>query len=234
MMSENFRSYLQRAALLSIAVLAVAFAKVEAADSTSSFDIPTEIIRLPLFQSRVITLPVPASRVSVANPDLVDVVVISPTEFYLLAKDIGATNLLIWERDSKLRSTRQIEVTHDLEGLKAKLYALIPDNAIEVRSAQRSIVLSGTVPSATAMNAAIRIAEGYLAQVISRRGEQFQQESGSRREDRSVARRAPRRRDADARTSEKHRCGHRDPRRVAGSRSAGFGADGVRVLPDHP
>jgi len=169
-MFENFRSYVQRAALLLIAVLSIAVVQVDAADSTSSFDIPTEIIRLPLFQSRVITLPVPASRVSVANPDLVDVVVISPTEFYLLAKDIGATNLLIWERDSKLRSTRQIEVTHDLEGLKAKLYALIPDNAIEVRSAQRSIVLSGTVQSATAMNAAIRIAEGYLAQVISRRG----------------------------------------------------------------
>ena len=186
MMSENFRSYTQRAALLLIAVLSIALARADAADSTASFDIPTEVIRLPLFQSRVISLPAPASRVSVANPDLVDVVVISPTEFYLLAKDIGVTNLLIWERDSKLRSTRQIEVTHDLEGLKAKLYTLIPDNAIEVRSAQRSIVLSGTVPSATAMNAAIRIAEGYLAQVISRRGEQFQQESGSRREDRSV------------------------------------------------
>ena len=186
MMSEKFCSYTQRAALLLIALLVVVVPTVDAADSSSSFDIPTEVIRLPLFQSRVISLPAPASRVSVANPDLVDVVVISPTEFYLLAKDIGVTNLLIWERDSKLRSTRQIEVTHDLEGLKAKLYTLIPDNAIEVRSAQRSIVLSGTVPSATAMNAAIRIAEGYLAQVISRRGEQFQQESGSRREDRSV------------------------------------------------
>mgnify|MGYP006271256317 CR=1 FL=1 len=86
-MFENFRSYLQRAALLLIAVLSIAVVQVDAADSTSSFDIPTEIIRLPLFQSRVITLPVPASRVSVANPDLVDVVVISPTEFYLLASN---------------------------------------------------------------------------------------------------------------------------------------------------
>ena len=36
------------------------------------------------------------------------------------------------------------------------------------------------------MNAVVRIAEGYLAQIISRKGEQFQQESGSRREDKTV------------------------------------------------
>lgn len=174
------------AALLVATFVMTSATTAQADDVMSSFDVPTEVIRLPLFQSRIVTLPAPAARVSVANPDLADLVVISPTEFYLLAKDIGVTNILVWERDSKLRATRQVEITHDLEGLKAKLYTLIPDNAIEVRSAQRSIVLSGTVPSATAMNAAIRIAEGYLAQVISRRGEQFQQESGSRREDRSV------------------------------------------------
>lgn len=143
-------------------------------------------ITVPLFQSRVITLEKPAARVSVANPDLADIVVISPTEFYLLAKDIGVTNLLVWERGSTVRSAVQIEVTHDLEGLKAKLHTLVPGSRIEARSAQRSIVLSGQVPSATAMNAAVRIAEGYLAQIISRKGEQFEQESGSRREDKSV------------------------------------------------
>lgn len=143
-------------------------------------------ITVPLFQSRVVTLDRPAARVSVANPDLADIVVISPTEFYLLAKDIGVTNLLVWERGSTVRTAVQVEVTHDLENLKAKLHVLVPGARIEARSAQRSIVLSGQVPSATAMNAAVRIAEGYLAQIISRRGEQFEQESGSRREDKSV------------------------------------------------
>ena len=125
-------------------------------------------IAVPLFQSRVITLDRPAARVSVANPDLADIVVISPTEFYLLAKDIGVTNLLVWERGSKARSAVQVEITHDLEGLKSKLHLLVPGADIEARSAQRSIVLTGAVPSATAMNAAVRIAEGYLAQIISR------------------------------------------------------------------
>lgn len=143
-------------------------------------------ITVPLFQSRVVTLDKAAARVSVANPDLADIVVISPTEFYLLAKDIGVTNLLVWERGSTVRTAVQVEVTHDLASLKGKLHVLVPGSRIEARSAQRSIVLSGQVPSATAMNAAVRIAEGYLAQITSRQGEQFAQETGSRREDKSV------------------------------------------------
>ena len=181
--SLTLRRYLPA---LAVALTLWCSARAPAAVAYDSFDTPTETIRLPLFQSRIITLNAPAARVSVANPDVADIVVISPTEFYILAKDIGATNLLVWERDSKIRSTRQVEITHDLEGLKAKLYELIPGNTVEVRSAQRSIVLSGTVPSAIAMSAAVRVAEGYLTQIISRKGQQFEQETASRREDRSV------------------------------------------------
>lgn len=143
-------------------------------------------IAVPLFQSRTIMLDKPAVRVSVANPDLADIVIISPTEFYLLAKDIGVTNLLVWDRVSGNHVAIQVQVTHDLEGLKETLHRLLPGANVEAHSAQRSIVLSGQVPSATAMNAAVTIAEGYLAQIISRKGEQFSQETGSKREDKSV------------------------------------------------
>lgn len=124
----------------------------------------TDGVTLPVSQSRLITLERPASRVSIANPALADLVVINPREFYLLGKDIGRTNVLVWHRDEHSATAIPVELTHDLEGLKAKLAVLVPDHRIEVRSARRSIVLSGSVPSASAMNAALRIAEGYLIQ----------------------------------------------------------------------
>lgn len=121
-------------------------------------------ISLPVSQSRIISLERPASRVSVANPALADIVVINPREFYLLAKDIGSTNVIVWDRDGQAATALPLELTHDLEGLKSKLAALVPMHRIEVRSARRSIVLSGSVPSAATMNAALRLAEGYLIQ----------------------------------------------------------------------
>lgn len=127
-------------------------------------------IDITVAQSRTFTLDRPVKRMSVANPDVADVVVLSPTEYYVLGKEIGVTNLVIWDRATGERSTIEVEVTHDLEGLKSRLFRLIPNHAIEVTSAQRSIVLSGSVPSAAAMTTAIRIAEGYLAHGPSARG----------------------------------------------------------------
>lgn len=123
---------------------------------------PDKVV-LAVSKSRTITLDRPAKRVSIANPELADVVVLSPTEYYVLARDVGVTNLLVWDRETGARSSIEVEVTHDLEGLKSRLFRLIPNQSIEVTPAQRSIVLSGNVPDATAMTTALKIAESYLA-----------------------------------------------------------------------
>jgi pilus assembly protein CpaC len=144
-------------------------------------------LAVPLYQSRVVTVLVSANRVSVANPDVADIVVISPTQFYVLGKDLGTTNVLLWDRDNHLIGALNVEVQHDLDSLKRKYAELLPNQAIEVRAAQRSIVLSGRVADAETLNAAQRIAETYLAQVqTAKQTEQFQQGSASRRENKTV------------------------------------------------
>lgn len=142
---------------------------------------------VPLYQSRVVTVITPANRVSVANPDVADIVVISPTELYVLGKDLGTTNVLLWDHDNHLIGAINVEVQHDLDSLKRKFAELLPGQPIEARAAQRSIVLSGRVSDAESMNAATRIAATFLAQIqTAKTPEQFQQGSQSRREDKSV------------------------------------------------
>jgi len=143
---------------------------------------------MPLYKSRIVTVEQPSGRVAVGNPDIADIVVISPTQMYILAKDIGNTNLLFWARDGRLLGSVNLEVSHDLDGLKAKLHQLLPNEAIEIYSAQRSIVLKGRASSAATMDAAVRIAEGYLAQIqTAKKAQQFELEEGrSRREDEAV------------------------------------------------
>jgi pilus assembly protein CpaC len=144
-------------------------------------------LAVPLYQSRVVTVLVAANRVSVANPDVADIVVISPTELYVLGKDLGSTNVLLWDRDNHLIGAIAVEVQHDLDSLKRKYAELLPGQQIEVRAAQRSIVLSGRVTDAETLNAAQRIAETYLAQIqTAKAAAQFQQGSASRREDKTV------------------------------------------------
>ena len=50
-----------------------------------------------------------------------------------------------------------MEVTHDLNMLKSKLYQFLPDENIEVDSAQEKVVLRGLVSSQQNMDTAVKI-----------------------------------------------------------------------------
>lgn len=153
--------------LLSL-MLVVGFAGTSMAQNYSETIVgsqqPSVEMDVPLYKSRILTLNAPVSRISVGNPDIADLLLLRSKELYVLGKDLGTTNVLLWDADDILIATVSVEVTHDLSGLKKKLHELMPDDAIEVRSAQRSIVLSGTVSSPTNVSAAVAIAKGYLAQ----------------------------------------------------------------------
>jgi pilus assembly protein CpaC len=120
---------------------------------------------VPLFKSRVVSVVGSVSRISVANPDTADIVVISPSQLYVLGKDIGNTNVVLWDNTNHLLGTINVTVQHDLEELKRKLAEVLPGEAIEVRSAKRAIVLSGRVSDTDKMDAAVRIADAYMEQV---------------------------------------------------------------------
>jgi pilus assembly protein CpaC len=118
-----------------------------------------------IFKSQVLSVGGAPARISVANPDIADIVVISPTQLYVLGKDIGSTNVLLWDSSNHLIGTINVTVQHDLEELKRKLAEILPGEAIEVRSVNRTIVLSGRVSDAPKADAAVRIANAYLVSI---------------------------------------------------------------------
>ena len=131
---------------LALAMAFAGFAGAAQAQSAAFQTLPTGAVinmSIPLYKSRVVLVDLPTGRVAVGNPDVADIVVISPTQLYVLAKDIGTTNVLFWSRDNQMIGSINLEVVHDLDGLKQKLHQLMPDEAIEVYSAQRSIILRG-------------------------------------------------------------------------------------------
>ena len=143
---------------------------------------------VPLFKSRVVALSAPAARVSVGNPDVADILILQSTQLYVLGKDLGTTNVLLWDRSDNLIGTVNVEVTHDLQSLKEKFFRVLPNEKIEVYSAQRNIVLAGRVSNVANMNAALQIAQGYFTQLnTATEAQEFElAPDQSRREDRSV------------------------------------------------
>lgn len=135
---------------------------------------------VPIYKSRIVELPTPAKRVSIGNPDIADVLILKSNELYVLGKDLGTTNVLLWDSGDNLVSSIAISVTHDLAGLQTQLAAILPGEKIVATSAQRDLILSGQVSSAVKMDAALQVAHSYLEQAATAKEKiMFQQQQGS-------------------------------------------------------
>jgi pilus assembly protein CpaC len=153
------------------------------ASNAQDFVAPPDVVSggsqlvVPLFKSRVLQLDTPAARISVGSPDIADILILRATQLYVLGQDLGTTNVLLWDNEDRLIGTVNVEVTHDLDSLKEKLFELLPNEPIEVYATQRSIVLAGEVSSLASMQAAIQVADTYLAQVSTAvEAQQFEQQ----------------------------------------------------------
>ncbi|RJG09759.1 type II and III secretion system protein family protein [Pseudomonas cavernicola] len=127
----------------------------------------TSSIQVPIYKSQVLTTRAPVKKVSVGNPEVADILITSPTQLYLLGRSLGSTNVLLWDNRNRLIDSIDLEVVHDLGSLKGKLHQLLPNEKIEVFSAQGALVLRGHVTSAAAMDTAVKLAKTYTAQTSS-------------------------------------------------------------------
>lgn len=121
-------------------------------------------VEVALNKSTVLQLNTPVKKISIGNPDIADILVLRAGQVYILGKGLGSTNVLLWDKHDGVISNLDVEVTHDLDGLKAKLYELMPDETVNVSTSNKSIILSGLVSSVTKMDAVIRIAESFTGQ----------------------------------------------------------------------
>jgi len=112
-------------------------------------------------KSTLLKLPAPATRISVGNPAVADVILLNPSEVYLLGKTVGATNVILWSKSGH-STVVDVIVGMDIAALQGKLQQLLPgEKNIRVASAADSVVLSGTVTDAVKVDRAVALAEAY-------------------------------------------------------------------------
>src|SRR5438105_13506540 len=96
----------------------------------------------------LIRLPRPAATVFIANPEIADVQVKSPSLIYVSAKTPGETVLYAVDADDSVLLNAPIRVEHDVSRLRESLHALIPGENVAVESVDGSLVLKGNVSTA--------------------------------------------------------------------------------------
>lgn len=124
------------------------------------------VYKLSLYKSGIIEVDVPIRTISIANPGIVDLLILKSNQLYAVGKALGSTNVVLWSSTDEIYKSFDIEVTHDLSTLKNKLHELLPGEGVKVHSAQERIILSGNVKNLSSVDAAIEIAAGFLPDCI--------------------------------------------------------------------
>jgi pilus assembly protein CpaC len=112
-------------------------------------------LSLEVGQNRLLETSTPLGRVSVANPDVADLKVVTNTQLLMTAKAVGDTYLTLWDK-SDAPLVMSLHVTLNLGALQKQLKELFPDEAITVSSVGDLVVLGGEVSD-------VRVPERALA-----------------------------------------------------------------------
>jgi len=124
-------------------------------------------IIVPANKSRILKVDVPFADLLVGNPDIADVLPLTDRTVYILGKALGSTSLAVYDKKKRLLGIVDIEVSHDLAGLKAKLHQFFPNEVVEVYSANSSIIVKGIVSNTAKQDKILAIAEKYAPEQVT-------------------------------------------------------------------
>ncbi|MGR3661939.1 MAG: type II and III secretion system protein family protein [Paracoccaceae bacterium] len=124
-------------------------------------------LKVSMNRAVVVESDVPFAEVSIANPGIADISTLSDRNLYVLGKSPGRTTLTLLGPDGSLITNVEVHVTPDIAEFKERLRQILPNERIEVRTANDGIVLSGVVSSIARLDRALDLANRYAPDRVS-------------------------------------------------------------------
>lgn len=117
-------------------------------------------------KSRLFRFKEPATRLSVGDPAIADVMLVNSQEVYLLGKKTGSTNVLAWHADNRMTAL-ELTVGIDTVALQSILSQLMPkEKNLKVLATGDTLTLTGQVSDAVKVQQAIQVAEEFSGKKV--------------------------------------------------------------------
>jgi pilus assembly protein CpaC len=134
--------------------------------SVSMAAIPVDVT---VGKETILNLKEPSTRVSVADPAIVGIVLISPSEIIINGKKPGITSLIIWDKEEKptffdviVYKERLVEFEKEkVDALTNKIKEIAPDSDVKIEMAGDTLVLNGTAKNRLVLDKIEKIAMLY-------------------------------------------------------------------------
>ena len=123
-------------------------------------------IRIAVGHTLVLTSAVPLRRVYIGDPTVLHSFTSGQHEILITSKTTGISSLVLWDLAG---SHHLFTVSSDLDTapLRASLSEAVPGGSLQADASGAKILLSGTVPSAAAADAAFKLASSYSKDVVN-------------------------------------------------------------------
>ncbi|MDD9909083.1 MAG: type II and III secretion system protein family protein [Ahrensia sp.] len=120
------------------------------------------MVRLGLDKSLIVDLPADANDILVANPSVADAVTRTSRRLYLFGKEVGQTNIFVFDGKGRQIAALEIVIERDIAGLEETLARLIPNSNIRAEIINDNVVLTGSVQTPADSAKAVQMAEIFV------------------------------------------------------------------------
>lgn len=165
-------SKLGRSRLTYVLYLAVVFtiASLGAAQQNQSFAQNAPAVRhlaVVINKSETIRFDKPIKTATIASTAIADVTPMTDRSIYIQGKQIGTTNISVFDESMQLAEIIDLEVTYDIKSLQGKIRAATHSNTIRVSANGGEVVLTGTAPDAVVADQAMSLAKSIVPNVVN-------------------------------------------------------------------
>jgi pilus assembly protein CpaC len=123
-------------------------------------------LHLLVGRSIVISSPARIKRVSLADPNIAEAIVVSPTQVLLNGKTPGGVSLIVWD-ESDQSQVFEVSVDIDVLGLSQKIHEVFPSEDVHIETSRDVVMLSGKISSALVADKILEVVKNTTPKVTS-------------------------------------------------------------------
>src|ERR1700675_2801295 len=101
-------------------------------------------LHLLVGRSLVITSPARIKRISLADPNIAEAIVVSPTQVLVNGKVPGGVSLLIWDEADQSQAF-EVSVDIDVLGLSQKIHEVFPAENVHIDTSKDVVIITGKI-----------------------------------------------------------------------------------------
>jgi pilus assembly protein CpaC len=128
-------------------------------------DVPREL-HLMVGRSLVVTSPVRIKRVSIADPDIADAVIVSPHQILINGKVPGVVSFVLWDENDVSQSF-DLFVELDVLEISQKIREVFPAEPVNIAVARDTVILTGQISSQAVADRIMEVVTATTPKVVS-------------------------------------------------------------------